>query len=158
MIFEKFSKEPIILDKGRVYEQKVNFKPRGFWMGVIDSDYRWDEWSRDNTFSLENLAIRHEIEVSDDWDILHLSNAKELTEFHDEYSVPFYPGTTVRYPDWRRVADDYDGLLVSPYNRNIAYYPENLTSGIDLMWYTTFDVASACIWNVEAIERITPLT
>jgi hypothetical protein len=51
--------------------------------------------------------------------------------------------------DWVRVAAEYAGILIAPYQRPVRH---------EIMWYYTWDCASACIWDTSIIERVEPLT
>ena len=131
------------------YKQEPWYKPRGLWLSVIgDSDeYTWRDWCEDNDFHLDEVKVRHEVALGEGWDILTLNTARQVRDFTTEYGVEIAPGVDVKYIDWLRVAQEYDGIIFSPYWHTLRF-------DIDLMWYSTIDVASGCIWNVEAIESI----
>jgi hypothetical protein len=50
--------------------------------------------------------------------------------------------------DWYRVAEQYDGIIITPY-----IYERRLTEYTT--WYYSWDCASGCIWNGKAIANIT---
>ena len=53
-----------------------------------------------------------------------------------------------RYIDWPAVATDYPGLIIAPYQWSCRM--SEFTR-----WYYGWDCASGCIWNADAIARVT---
>lgn len=125
-------------------------KPRGCWI-TDDSESCWREWCVGERFNLEALTHKHEI-VLDESNILILRNAWELDDFTRQYGGTCLwgpPGEPRkyrnRYIDWQKVAGRYDGLIITPYQWERR---------MDLNWYYTWDCASGCIWNADAIREI----
>jgi len=149
MKWEHYDKRELtVLDPAWQYEQGVHHKPRGLWLSDADQpEDDWPSWCKAEDFHLDEITHRHEVVLAEGWDILHIGTIQQLRDFHAEYSVPIAPGMPIDYIDWRRVADDYDGIIITPYQWTVRL-------DLDLHWYYTWDVASACIWNVEAIESI----
>lgn len=153
MILEHYTAEPLILDRSRAYEQRVHFKPRGFWVSVKGED-DWPRWCRENDFAWARLEVRHEVTVSETANILLLDSPIKMFEFNRQYHAPMIPEQRSRYTeyiDWERVAKDYDGIIIAPYHWSLRMRD-------DLFWYYSWDVASGCIWNLDAIESVTAVT
>jgi hypothetical protein len=145
MTWQHYDKRELtMLDTAWQYEQEVWFKPRGLWLSDGDE---WKQWCESEDFHLDEITHRHEIVLADGWDILTLGTEQELRDFTKEYGKELLPGLSMQYIDWARVVDDYDGVIFSPYHWHLRF-------DMDIFWYNTIDVSSACIWNVEAIESI----
>jgi hypothetical protein len=150
MTLEHYTAEPLVLDRTRVYEQRVHFKPRGFWVSVKGED-DWPTWCREENFAWSRLEVCQEVKVSETANILALGSVPEIVAFHAMYHAPLMPDSRSRfseYIDWERVTKDYDGIIIAPYQWSIRMRD-------DLFWYYTWDVASGCIWNLNAIESVT---
>lgn len=149
MILEHYTAEPLILDRTRTYEQRVHFKPRGFWVSVKGED-DWPTWCREEDFAWARLESCQEVKVSETANILLLDTPISMIQFHRDYHgplIPEQPSRFTEYIDWTRVAAEYDGIIIAPYHWS-------LRMNDDLFWYYTWDVASGCIWNLDAIESI----
>ena len=60
-------------------------------------------------------------------------------------TASFIRRMTSRYSDWPKIAELYDGILITPYQP--AYH-------LEVRWYYSWDVASACVWNLDCLERV----
>lgn len=154
-----YSDEPVILDRSREYEQEagsVHTKPRGLWVSVEGED-DWPSWCRAEEFRLDCLRVEHEIVLRPTARIIRLGSREALYGFQTKYGVGeahTYAAHTWAdvhswvdtWIDWRRVAQDADGIVIAPYQ-----WPVRLT----LSWYYSWDVASGCIWNLDAIASLT---
>jgi hypothetical protein len=127
-------------------ERVAGAKPRGFWVSVGSA---WAEWCHAESFGLTRLAIVHRVVLAPDADILRLSTTRDLDWFTEEYEGG-RDGLPHRrdYIDWARVADEYDGIIIAPYNWDRR---------MRLNWYYGWDVASGCLWNASAVESIEAL-
>lgn len=123
-------------------EQEIGSKPRGLWYGIGPSWINWvrsqmPEWELNNVFKID-------IDIDK---ILKISNSDELLAFNKEY------GTTSQFYnviDWSRVASEYGGIEISPYNHKLRMSRE-------VFWYYGWDVASGCIWDDGVINDIIKL-
>ncbi|QBI98814.1 hypothetical protein SEA_BOBBY_184 [Mycobacterium phage Bobby] len=61
-----------------------------------------------------------------------------IEELREEVGIP-------DWIDWGKVAADYGGIIIAPYQWSRRMDPH---------WYYTWDCASGCIWNLEAIESL----
>lgn len=117
------------------------FKPIGLWVS-IDGEDDWRSWCEAENYQLHNLNFAHEITLKPDANIRVISNAIDLLSFSKTYTVK-------RYPDWSRVADAHDGIIIAPYQWRLR---------TNLKWYYSWDCASGCIWNADAIDGVTRLS
>ena len=129
-------------------------KPKGLWLSDED-DYGWRKWCEDEEYGVERLALAHEITLAEDANVLHLSAAHELDDFTERYGAqlsgwPLSQFGRVYAIDWQKVAVDYRGLLITPYQ-----WERRLSLG----WYYGWDCASACVWDpaaIASVERVDP--
>lgn len=118
--------------------QTIDRKPLGFWYG-IDGD--WERWCRAEQWGLASKSFEYEVALGKER-ILLLSSVAELDDFHANYAANPYKGLAyLEYIDWRRVAKEYDGIEITPYqwDRRLDGKAHN--------WYYGWDCASGCIWQ-----------
>jgi len=136
-----YTNEPLDLEYDRVYEQSArNMKPVGLWVSV-DGEMDWVQWCIGEEFNTTSLAHRTPMRLAPGHNVLVLTKPEELDAFTNKYG-----GTLSRdflYIDWPQVAQDYDGLIIAPYQWERRY---------DLSWYYGWDCASGCVWNLTAIS------
>jgi hypothetical protein len=141
-----YGANPLELDRARAYPQKAGYKPCGLWVSVQGED-DWPEWASSEGYGWPKLfEYEHRIVLAEDPNILHLSGHTALNRFTAAYRYPgasfFREGEAI---DWSRVADEYNGIIIAPYV---------WSQRMDLMWYYGWDVASGCIWSLEAIASV----
>ena len=148
MILEHFAPAALEMDFTRQYEQREHNKPRGFWVSVQGED-DWPKWVEAEQFGLDVWAVRHEVQLTKDANILHLKTPLEIMDFHAEYNIDLLPGSPMRtkYINWQAVSETYDGIIIAPYQWSLRL-------DIDVSWYYGWDVASGCIWNLNSIESV----
>lgn len=138
MNFYHFSKKP--LGKIRSVKQtNLGIKPDGFWFSVEDE---WKDWCDCEGFAQDRLTYRSQVFINTE-NMLVLKTEKDIVDFRDEYDENWVI-------NWSNVAQKYDGILIEHYYFNLRYQ-KNMT------WYYVWDVASGCIWNKKAIDRIVPI-
>lgn len=121
-------------------------KPVGLWLSD-ESEYGWTAWNRDEQFVAAWEQPRTDFRILPSANVLHLATLEEVLALQPEYGTQsLYPGGTSGI-DWTRLAREYDGILVTPYQWQARL--DNRAS-----WYYGWDCASACIWNLTALERI----
>lgn len=128
-------------------------KPRGLWVSVEGED-DWATWCRAEQFGDVDAQMCYEIVLADDARILRLSSALDLHEFTHQHGFNPYPdsnlfsrGHAIR---WADVACEYQGIIIAPYIWGCRL--NNATS-----WYYSWDCASGCIWDADAIARVVEL-
>lgn len=147
MILEKYGDEEITLDKARVYEQSIHFKPRGFWFSVKGDD-DWPTLCRSEDFWIERLEVCHEVVLADGWDILHISTPQGLLDLTERFGEKLHPNIDRLYINWAKVAEEYDGIIIDPYQWGLRLDDR-------VFWYYSWDCSSGVIWNLEAIKSLT---
>lgn len=144
-----FSAKSFQFDREKKYKHGGNhlrfFKPYGLWLSD-ESDYGWGQWCEDNDFRTEGLRYRHEFMVNLD-DVLVLDTDEKILQFNEKYNKPKFEISAMNYPDWPEMAKTYKGIFISPYSWNLRLAQ-------NLMWYYGWDCASACIWDLSAVELI----
>jgi len=137
-----YSKSPVILDRTMQYEQcKSEYKPCGFWLSVGES---WKDWCYEEEFNLDTFSSKLVCRVVD---ALVLSSVLQIREFHANFMSieQDYPNLRERMIDWRKVAQDYSGIVIAPYQWDLRL-------DLEVGWYCTWDCASGCMWDLNCIE------
>jgi hypothetical protein len=159
-----YSDKPLnhLLDVPPEAQSENGMKPRGIWFGIGSS---WKDWAATEFFGdiptdVKNIyAAKFSLEketaivLKKNAKILRIKNAKQLDNFtkkypgEDEYLKPV---KNVEYGlgrmiNWKRVTKDYDGIIIAPYiaSRRLS---------VQTPWYYGWDVASGCVWNIDAIR------
>jgi len=140
------------------YDQRpFSRKPEGLWVSVEgDGMYSWPEWCRENEWNVDNLAVRQEFRIVQPERIRTLATVDDLHAFTDEYQAELrgtplegIPGwdLTIQFIDWQRVARDYGGVLIAPYQWGAV-------QNLHLQWYPGWSCASGCVWDLRAIKQV----
>lgn len=138
-----YSKHPVslpLIDTTARLE-RGGFKPDGLWVSVEGED-DWKSWCQSEGFGLDRFEYETEI-------VLAADHRVWVTPFPDEVEEMYRIGGSCYrrdYIDWPRVAEQYDGLIITPYCWE---------SRLGVSFYYSWDCASGCIWNPRAIERVT---
>lgn len=138
-------------------EDERGDKPRGLWVSV-EGDDDWKSWCEGESFALEYLTHPTEVILSQSANLLKISGANALRDFHKRYgcrayyadrmSEPWrYEGYAIR---WIDIAAQYDGIIIAP-------YVWDLRLDMGMRWYYGWDCASGCIWNSRAVAKLVPL-
>jgi hypothetical protein len=141
-----FSKEPVELGLKKKYDQNLLLqdKPSGLWLSD-ETEYGWKKWCKAEEFKLDHLS--HELVVEVDLsEVLWLRDKEMLRLFSIAFDVTgsFRPSSRHSWClDWKAVAKEHKGILISPYQWECRY---------ELLWYYSWDCASACIWDLSAIK------
>lgn len=152
LILQHFAEQAVSLDRTREYRQTATTahgKPRGFWVSVQGED-DWPTWCREENFGTHRLSTTHNVTLRADSNVLFLTSPELLDAFTKTYGISEHK-TLGRHSwtdtriDWPRVATEYDGVIIAPYQWERRM-------GLD--WYYGWDVASGCIWNLTAIESV----
>ena len=124
-----------------INEQPISYKPKGLWFsfGTEWIDFVEREYTRNND-SLQNV---YDIKTNDST-ILTLGKENE-EQFLNKYGIRNkYDNMDV---DWSKVATDWDGveIIINPRELNERW-----------LW-STWDVASGCIWNIDGVKSVRKL-
>lgn len=135
------------VDQGyeKSYMTSCGFKPSGLWVTTEGKD-NWEAWCRAEKFDLPGLTCVQEIVLAKTAEILWIKTSQQLLSFHKKYSYVNRYGDKVI--DWVKVAKKYDGVVIAPYQW------EHRLDGPCKKWYYTWDCASGCIWDANAVENI----
>lgn len=149
-----YSGAPIKELREATYLQEQFHKPAGFWFS-IDGEYGWKEWCTDENYRVEKIQYAHLVTLTPSANIKHIKTPQELDIFTDTYKVveahnffeitPFIHGL-----NWPLICHYWDGIIISPYIDDRRLSPHT-------SWYYWWDCASGAIWNLDAIEKITPI-
>lgn len=143
-----YTAEPFMLDRTRGYLQPEfgNGKPVGLWLSD-DADHGWKAWCQEEEWGLDRLVHRTSFRVAEGANVLHLATLSDLQAFSDEYRRTDIVALSRHYVMWERVVEEYDGVLITPYQWQARL-------DFDSMWYFSWDVASGCFWNLDAVEVV----
>jgi len=130
----------------RAGRARLGFKPNGLWVSV-EGPMGWAEWCRDNEFRLDRLACATQIVLNPAARILSIASVPGLREFSDRYAAPWRKSMPLHAIDWGRVAREYQGIVIVPYQTSVRF---------ELPWYSSWDCASGCVWDAGAIESVRP--
>jgi len=123
--------------------QSDQFKPKGLWYGI---NFSWLEWMRSEEPQWEG-HLNYLLDI-DFTHILQLDTVDKILQFSNEYKIEYKdcPHLSAKgsWMNWDLVASHYDGIEINPYQWSLR---------LELLWYYGWDVASGCIWNIEAIKE-----
>ena len=128
-----------------------HFKPRGLWFEV-EGDDDWQHWCKAESFVYLEASFHYQITISDDVNLLAITNTNALDLFHERFKAVLIEGVRP-YIDWRAVAEEYDGIQIAPY-----LWERRLTQDGSSNWYYSWDCASGCLWEPKssALELLRP--
>lgn len=144
MIVERYTAAPECRFFHVIQQPEFDLKPYGTWVSVPGED-DWYTWCS-RTFGKADLAYRHTLEL-DTTDVLVISTRKALVDFSKRYrtSLSGFEAFPDMLPlDWQRVAADYRGLVIAPWQPQVRM----------MTWYYTWDCASGVIWDSSALRLL----
>lgn len=120
-------------------QSKRTFKPSGLWYGIGQEWINWVEiemsqWMGEHLFKLDINTSR----------VLVLNTKKKVLEFNHTYGID-KSNRLMSYIDWRKAAAKYSGIEFNPYFYDLRR---------DLLWYSTIDVPSGCVWKSDALRKV----
>ena len=125
-----------------------NDKPKGLWVSDENAEESWSRWCEDEQMGWLHENV-YEVTVWPDANVLVVDSELDLFRFDEEYSVeapyPYCRGGI----NWLEVAEEYDGIIISPYQ-----WGQRLGS---IEWYYGWDCASGCIWNGDSVQSFIEL-
>lgn len=151
MNLSHYTKEPIKTLRSIAQATEVeisSYKPRGLWLSV-DGEHDWKSWCEAELFELESLKHRYRVYLKKDSNILRLTSTQDILNFTEKYNRVYrdygldWHG---HFMDWTRLATEYQGLIISPYNWELRLDRR-------VHWYYGWDCASGCIWDANAIDK-----
>ena len=146
------SPEPFEFDPEYVYtHHEIAYsvgKPRGLWLSDEATDWGWRAWCEAESFRPDALDYETEFTLTPEANVLIITTEDEFKAFGAEWrrepdpDKPWHDYLTGI--DWPKVAERYDGIIITPYRSESRFDFENF-------WYAGWDCASGCIWNLRAI-------
>lgn len=137
-------------------------KPEGMWYGFGDS---WMSWVMSEVDGSWLQPYVYEV-IPKEGKVLRITNEEEFEAFEDKFwgfpehmreqmdrdwkfrdlMMPNHYGMRfINYIDWKRVAEVYCGLEITPY-----LWEKRLES----MWYYGWDCESGVIWHKDGIKEV----
>ena len=161
------------INKSIKYKQYDNqFKPHGLWYSLFGSWYKHIESNKENPLKkyIHKLSIFNnkltDLKHPDPDKILVLNNYDDVKRFTIKYRVKrvksvkmhtkpihkIYMDSTII--NWKKVANDYGGIEFNPYfSMTRMVFHEGETNLELYTWYTSIDIESGCIWNINSILK-----
>lgn len=134
------------------YIQELSWKPIGMWYGI---DWSWHEWCKSESFGGRG---KNDFELELDMkNILVLNSVDKIRQFAETFGEypewmknrPYFDGKPKdKYIDWKKVSQMYSGIEISPYQWKCRH---------EFMFYYGWDVASGCVWNLNAVKSVTQI-
>jgi hypothetical protein len=140
------------------YEQGPDVKPEGFWYQLrgclFGGDVCFGEFLYKVELKQRSLAYLDGEKSTNK--ILVLSSKKDVEIFDKKYGVDYSDGEgekVYRFVDWEKVSEDYGGFEIKNYIKIKKEIKETNMSR-KLLWVTSFDFSSGCIWNTAIIKNV----
>lgn len=121
-------------------------KPNGLWITPEDTERNWKDWCEAEDFRRERLSHVHDVSFKANAKLCRIETPEQLVAFDKEYSGQVAGIPRFHWIHWNRVAEKFDGILISPYQWNFRLS--------HMRWYYGWDCASGCIWNKDVISVI----
>jgi len=131
-----YSKKPIEALFDRPQIERNPTKPTGLWYSPSGPD-DWKSWCEAEGF--DGLGpFQYALTIDPACTIIKLRTPDDIFCFNDQYSIELPYG--IMEIDWKRVADDYDGIEIAPYQWKCRLDTR-------VFWYYGWDCASGCLWR-----------
>ena len=140
-----YSPEPFHFEHRLVEQKDVELfalKPSGLWVSAGDA---WAVAAED-MFGTEVVRHASLVTLAPDANILHLETIGDIDRFTEQYIDRPFDGCP-QIIDWHRVAEQYQGILIVPYQSRRRLTPHTF-------WYYGWDCASGCIWDTAAVASV----
>jgi hypothetical protein len=156
-----YSHTPIESVTHKQQEDDPYRKPVGLWLSD-NTDFGWLDYCELQWKTNANPKYRYKIVLKKRSKILYLRSKEDIIEFTKKYckdplqNDPNYQAyrdliDLSAYIDWKRVATEYKGIIITPY-----MWSWDLTRLAQ--WYYGWDCASGCIWDPTCIEEFSVAT
>ena len=135
------------------YKQQIRRKPDGIWLSNENSKNSWSKFTSlsDEIRRAKCYKYYSEFKIRKNAKICIITNNEQIKEFTAKYGVNV-ESELICEIDWRKVSEDYDGIYVEPHN--IVGYYEGGWPNPKIYWLHCWDVDSACIWNLNVLEKV----
>jgi hypothetical protein len=120
----------------------VDIKPGGVWLAPSGV---WKKYIKEE---MDGEIPKYEYEFDVDMTkILTLNTYKDISEFNQEYTVPFeYKKFSNYLIDWGKVQKKYSGIYFK--NAQIKKARD------EFMWYNSIDIESICVWANLSLPKL----
>lgn len=138
-----FMPTPVIIKSTKYSQNAESYtfdKPVGFWYALGDEWGQYLKRHDKERYTSYDYIASIDIDYSN---ILKIDSSQKLEDFHKNYSVKRNFGPAI---DWKKVSEDYKGIEIIPYRPEFRHI---------YLWYTMWDLASGCIWDLNAIKDYT---
>jgi hypothetical protein len=125
-------------------------KPPGLWVSVeTGNEDGWRDWCISEKFGLERLAHATRVTLKPDANILWAKDRWGILQIVQNYRNANARQWSYDGIDWGKVMQAYQGVVIAPYvwQCRLEMWCE---------WYYTWDCASGCLWNADAVASLTP--
>ena len=146
--YRHYSEHKFTLNRYRKYNQHIESKPFGLWLSIETPDddvNNWYDWCIYEGYDIHRLRHIYEVKLKPDNNLLYLTTQADVLLFSKNYRLSIHHAHKI---NWVNVSEKYDGIVIYPYLWTLRLNTE-------CIWYSPWDVASACIWNLEVIEDMT---
>jgi hypothetical protein len=147
------------LDLSRTYTQTAEklalHTPNGLWLSITGIN-DWENYCLKNNHNLMNLKYEFQVKLKPQAKIFIVHNTDALEDFEETYAYypedsklhekNYAPALSIR---WEKLFRHYQGLAqpnVMPKSNNMG------------LWYDTWRCTSACIWDLQAVEKVEKLS
>tara|TARA_Y100000389_G_scaffold200171_1_gene240032 strand:+ start:150 stop:713 length:564 start_codon:yes stop_codon:yes gene_type:complete len=161
----KITETKIKLDKKYKYTDADRVKPVGFWYGCgsewydIGVNYKTHKYLY--SVKLKRSILTKDLSEVKKGKVLQITKKDEMRAFDQKYGKNFISknrnlnNNNFRLINWKNVYKDFAGLEICPYQKKSKYGLNGETVDTEIIfWYSGWDVASACIWDLNAIDNI----
>ena len=133
------------LDLSRAYtqtaEKLASHTPSGLWLSIAGIN-DWETYCLENGYNLANLKNEFQIKLKPQAKILILCNNAAFEDFEKKYG--YYAENHTLSIRWDEIIKNHQGLALP----NI--FPQLFTKS---PWCDTWCCTSACIWDLQAVEK-----
>ena len=140
------------LDLSRKYTQNVKNlaynTPNGLWLsitGIRD----WVQYCLINSYCLDNVKSEFQIFLKPDAKILILHNTAALEDFTRKYGYYKENNASGLSFRWEEIIRNYQGIALP----NVLPKLPNMD-----MWRKTWCYTCACLWDLQAVEKVDKLS
>jgi len=134
------------LDLSRAYtqtaEKLASHTPSGLWLSIAGIN-DWETYCLRNNHNLKSLKYEFQVKPKPQAKILILYNDDAFEDFEKKYG--YYGENDAFSVHWDEIIKDYQGLALP------HVFPQLNRKG---PWYDTWCCTSACIWDLQAVEKI----
>jgi hypothetical protein len=154
MRFLHYSAEPLTVVRSVVQEPGAmsGEKPDGLWFCAGSGEDGWKQVCESAGYDPRRLKFVAEILFKPTADIMHVIGLDGMDAFTKKYSfaAKWASGTRRHDIDWFRVAEEFQGIIIAPYVLNRRFDAHD-------RWYTSWDCASGCVWDADAVLELKPM-